>query len=408
MFSCRGCGVALEATFLDLGISPIANNFLRHEDMDDQEIFYPLHVRVCLVCSMVQLPEILQRENLFVSSYIYHSSFSKSWLEHSREYVRQINSKLKLKSDDLVIEIASNDGYLLQYFKELGVEVLGVEPSREVADESIKRQIPTVVDFFGEDLAIRLAQEKKPRLVVANNVLAHVPNLHDFIKGLSILIADDGIITLEFPHINSLIKNTQFDTIYHEHYSYLSLNSITQIFEKYRLSIFDVESLQTHGGSLRIYVSKSNLNFQLSPSVERIMKEESLIDPRETWVREMLQKRVSDVKFELLQELLSCKQQGLKVAAYGAAAKGNTLINYVGIRQDLISFVVDVNPNKQNKLLPGSRIPVYDVDFLFENTPDVLLVLPWNLFEEIDEQLNVLTKTRGMKLLRAIPKLKYS
>lgn len=389
-----------------MGKSPIANDFIRIEDFSKREAFYPLHVLVCEKCSLVQLPEITKRENLFNGDYVYYSSYSGTWLNHAKEYVSKMYSLLEMTEKDFVIEVASNDGYLLQYFEQLGVKVLGIEPSRGVADIANSRNVQTLVDFFGVNIARKLSIDRKPKLMLGNNVLAHVPNLHDFIEGFSLLISDEGVITFEFPHLINLIQLNQFDTIYHEHYSYLSLMALLPIFEEYGLRIFNVEKLSTHGGSLRIYVAKNKSQWNTSKAVIEILNEEIQMDPRDQRIIDNLRESAKRVKSELLRELDDCKKMGLNVAAYGAAAKGNTLLNYCGVTSDLISFVADSNPHKQGKFLPGSRIPTKDVNFLKENLPDVLLVLPWNLSEEIKGQLQELTDS-GMKLLRAVPRVEY-
>ena len=406
MVSCRGCSAQLSLTFLDLGASPIANDLISGETLVSPEVFYPLHVMTCTNCSLVQIPEVAKREALFRSDYVYFSSYSTSWLEHSQAYASKMIELLDLSEQDLVIEVASNDGYLLQYFRENGVQVLGIEPSSGVAEVAIEKGISTVIDFFGTELAKKLAFEMKPKLMLGNNVLAHVPDLHDFIKGFSLLIAPEGLITFEFPHIVSLIKNNQFDTIYHEHYSYLSVTSLAPIFESHGLRIIEVERLNTHGGSIRIYVARADSTWKTSDSVATILREETQNDPRNKAIWGSLQEKTLRVKIDLLEELVKCKRQGIKVAAYGAAAKGNTLLNYCGIDSDLINYVVDLNPHKQEKYLPGSRIPIVGLDYLTENTPDVLLVLPWNLADEINSQLNNFTDA-GLKLLRAVPNLEY-
>jgi hypothetical protein len=313
---------------------------------------------------------------------------------------------LDLDEESMVIEVASNDGYLLQYFSQAGIQVLGVEPSSGVAEVAIKKNIPTIIDFFGSVLSSKLAINKKPKLMLGNNVLAHVPDINDFVKGFSLLVAEDGLITFEFPHLVNLIKNNQFDTIYHEHYSYLSVTSILPIFEKHGLKVIDVEKLATHGGSIRVYVAKTESNWKVEDSVTKVLIEEQEFDPRNKLIWESLQDRALQTKIKLMAELVKCKQGGISVAAYGAAAKGNTLLNYSGIDSDLIQYVIDLNPHKQGKYLPCSRIPILGADELIENAPDVLLVLPWNLADEIKVQLNAFTKC-GMRLLRAVPDLEY-
>lgn len=407
MVICRGCGANLSLTFLDLGSSPIANDLIAFENLNSPEVFYPLHVMTCGRCAFVQLPEVTSRESLFRSDYVYFSSYSSSWLEHSQEYAVKMIELLSLSEKDLVIEVASNDGYLLQYFINGGIQVLGVEPSSGVAQVAITKNVPTLIDFFGASLAKKLATNQKPKLMIGNNVLAHVPDIHDFIEGFSLLIADDGVVTFEFPHLVSLIRNNQFDTIYHEHYSYLTVTALLPIFEKHGLKVIDVDKLFTHGGSIRIYVVPALSPRVTSDTVASVLAEEAALDPREQLVWELLQNRTLQVKIELLNELIKCKKDGLMVAAYGAAAKGNTLLNYLGVDSDLIEYVVDLNPHKQGKYLPGSRIPIVGLEYLMENQPDVLLVLPWNLADEIKSQLTDLTKVYSVKFLRAVPNLEY-
>lgn len=407
MVNCRGCDANLSLTFLDLGASPIANDIISIENLDSPEVYYPLHVMTCVQCAFVQISEVKSRESLFRSDYVYFSSYSSSWLEHSQKYASKMVEMLDLSEEDLVIEVASNDGYLLQYFKQDRVQVLGVEPSLGVANVAINKGIPTLVDFFGGHFAKGLVATKKPKLMVANNVLAHVPDIHDFIEGFSRLIAEDGMITFEFPHLVSLIKNNQFDTIYHEHYSYLSVMALMPIFESHGLKIIDVEKLSTHGGSIRIYVVPKISSRVTKDSVSNILIEEAAFDPRLESIWKSLQERTLQIKVDLLNVLLECKKNSLVVAAYGAAAKGNTLLNYSGVDSDLVAYVVDLSPHKQGKYLPGSRIPIVGIEHLNANAPDVLLVLPWNLADEVRTQLNYLADENGVTFLRAIPKLEY-
>jgi hypothetical protein len=407
MVQCRGCGEELLLTFLDLGLSPIANDLIEPGNHNRPETYFPLRAMTCTECALVQLPEVAIREALFRDDYVYFSSYSTSWLSHSRQYASQMTAHLGLTSEDLVIEVASNDGYLLQYFVEAGIQVLGIEPASGVAEIAINKGIPTLVEFFGEEVAKKLSEKSKPKLLLGNNVLAHVPDIHDFIKGFSLLIADNGLITFEFPHLLSLIRSNQFDTIYHEHYSYLSITALNPIFRNQGLKIINVEKLPTHGGSLRIFVAKVESDWQTQDSVEQTLKQEASADPRDKEVWTSLQERTLRTKLDLLAELVKCKKDGIRVAAYGAAAKGNTLLNYSGIDSDLIEYVVDLNPYKQGNLLPGSRIPIVGENILMESPPDVLLILPWNLFDEIKEQLSYLSNN-GTKFLRAIPKLEYS
>lgn len=404
---CRGCDELLSLTFLDLGSSPIANDLITPENLNSPEIHYSLHAMTCTACALVQLPEVALRESLFRSDYVYFSSYSTSWLAHAKDYVSLMTSRLNLGIEDLVVEVASNDGYLLQYFAEAGIQVLGVEPASGVAEVAIAKGIPTIIDFFGEEIARQLAEEKtKPKLMLGNNVLAHVPNIHDFIKAFSLLIDNDGLITFEFPHLLNLLRNNQFDTIYHEHYSYLSVTALKPIFESHGLKIVDVEKLSTHGGSIRIFVAKSESVWETQDVVKATMDRESVFDPRDRAVLTSLHDRTLKTKLDLVAELVKCRKEGIRVAAYGAAAKGNTLLNYSGIDSDLIEYVVDLNPHKQGSFLPGSRIPIVGDQVLKENPPDILLVLPWNIIDEVKLQLNQLSG-EGMKFLRAIPRLEY-
>lgn len=403
---CRGCGVNLTQIFLDLGESPIANNLLDEMDLSLQESKYPLRVMVCQECSLVQLPEIAAREDLFRSDYVYYSSYSSSWLNHCEKFANQMISKLGLTPNDLVIEVASNDGYLLQYFAKQGINVLGIEPAADVANAAIKNGIPTHIDFFGSKLAQSLSLSEFPRLIIANNVLAHVPDIHDFIEGFAVMANEKTEITFEFPHLASLIKNRQFDTIYHEHYSYLGITSLVPIFKSHGLRIVDVEELPTHGGSLRLLVVKANSERVPTPRVKEIIAIESKLDPRGPKIIQELQNDVDQIRIALLGEMFRLKQLGLRIAAYGAAAKGNTLLNFVGLNSSEIEYVVDMNPHKQGKYLPGSRIPIVDLEHLRVNPPDVVLVLPWNLAAEIRE---VIASELGprVKILKAIPELEY-
>lgn len=406
--NCRGCNSNAMWTFIDLGLSPIANNLVTFDQLGFEEPRFPLHVRTCEACGLVQLPEVSSRVLLFPTDYSYHSSYSSSWLLHCENYVNKMVFKLGLTELDFVIEVASNDGYLLQYFQGSDIRVLGIEPAAEVAKVAVhERGIPTLVDFFGKSLAESLLLTyQKPMLMIANNVLAHVPDIHDFISGFNIMLADEGVITFEFPHLLNLILLNQFDTIYHEHYSYLSLTALNPVFESHGLRIFNVEELPTHGGSLRVYLCKEEASWVKDPSVQKCLDSESPLDPRLENVAKSVQERTQKVKLDLLDELSRAKDAGLRVAAYGAAAKGNTLLNFVGIGADVIEYVIDINPHKQGKYLPGSRIPVLSEEHLRNNPPDILLILPWNLADEIVRQLGYL-REQGIKFLRAIPSLQY-
>jgi hypothetical protein len=406
MVNCRGCGSELSLTLLDLGESPIANNLVDLSNSSLQHHCYPLKAMTCMTCSLVQLSEELPREILFKPDYVYYSSYSTSWLEHSKLYAQKMVQFLNLDHSDLVIEIASNDGYLLNYFKNNGIQVLGIEPASGVANVAIKNGIPTIIDFFGESLASQLTKTKKPKLIIGNNVLAHVPDLHNFISGAATLIDNDGVITFEFPHLLNLLKNSQFDTIYHEHYSYLSLTALLPIFEKYKLKVFEVEKLLTHGGSLRIFVAKKNSQWKITHSIQDILDEEAQFDPRDERIYKSLQIKVLKTKKDLVSELFKLKENGKKISAYGAAAKGVTLLNYCRIKSDIIDYVVDLNPSKQGKLLPGCQIPIIDPKILTSNPPDILLVLAWNLSTELKLQLKDQINL-GMKLIKAIPEVVY-
>lgn len=406
MVNCRGCDSKLSLTLLDLGQSPIANNLLENPNLEIQNQYFPLHAMTCKNCALVQLSESLPREAIFNPDYVYYSSTSTSWLKHSELYAQKMVQMLSLNQNDLVMEVASNDGYLLQFFQNLGVSVIGVEPALGVAQAAIKKGIPTIIDFFGESLARELASSQKPKLIIGNNVLAHVPDLHDFLSGIKTLISDEGVITFEFPHLLNLLRNIQFDTIYHEHYSYLSLTALLPLLEQHRLKVFKVEKLPSHGGSLRVFLAKLNSQWDISQTVQDTLAEEVQFDPRDERIYKFLQIEVNNTRTNLLNELYKHKENNRKIAAYGAAAKGTTLLNYCGIKSDLIDYVVDLNPNKQGKFIPGCLIPVVDPKILSVDTPDILLVLPWNLSTEIKAQLNNQVKS-GMRLIRAIPQVEY-
>jgi len=317
-----------------------------------------------------------------------------------------IVKRLSLTADSKVIEIASNDGCLLEYFKNKGINVLGVEPALDVAKSALEKGIPTLTEFFGYESAQKLSTRYQPKLIVGNNVLAHVPDLHDFVKGFATLIPDDGVITFEFPHLLNLIKKNQFDTIYHEHYSYLSIMSLIPLFAKHKLKIFDLEKLPTHGGSIRIFVAKEISKWKIEDSVNRVVEEEKTFDPRRKDVYEIFQTKATTAKNNLLNEISELKKSGKSIAAYGAAAKGVTFLNFCEINASSIDYIVDLNPNKQNKFMPGSNIPIVGMEFLISNPPDVLLVLIWNLASEIQVQLSELSQNE-FKFLRAIPELEY-
>ena len=375
---CRFCQSQLRHTFVDLGMSPLSNAFLNPDQLDKKEPFFPLHAYVCEQCFLVQLEEFEHPEEIF-SDYAYFSSYSESWLDHARQYTEMMIVRFSLNSSHQIIEIASNDGYLLQYFKENNVPVLGIEPAANVADVAIKKGIETRIQFFGKETASALRSESIcGDLILGNNVLAHVPDLNDFVAGLKIALAKDGIITMEFPHLLNIIKEHQFDTIYHEHFSYLSLYTVEQVFNKHQLKIFDVEQLQTHGGSLRIFCCHEEDNTQeISPRVNEIKQLElnSGLDHLDTYLD--FTDKVQQTRQSLLDFIIKAKEQNKSIVGYVAPAKGNTLLNYCNIKTDFIDYTVDRSPHKQGKFLPGTHIPVYPVERINETKPDYILILPW-------------------------------
>ena len=404
--NCRFCNNKLTHEFVDLGFSPPSNSFLRYEQLNEPETFYPLRIMVCEKCFLVQIGEFAKHDEIFNSEYAYFSSFSKTWLMHAKAYTEMMIDRFGFSTESQVIEIASNDGYLLQYFKEKNVPVLGIEPTANTASAAKEKGIESVVDFFGVRLANSLvAKGTKADLLLGNNVLAHVPDINDFVRGLKILLKDSGVITFEFPHLMQLIEKNQFDTIYHEHFSYLSLITVNQIFQHHGLEIFDVEEITTHGGSLRIFAKHNNFSFfQKSPNVRFILDKEIGFGLNELTVYKTYQEKAENIKNEFTEFLLQAKKQNKKVAGYGAAAKGNTLLNFAGTKRDLLHFVVDASPHKQNKLLPGVHIPVFDEQKIKDERPDYIVILPWNLKDEIAEQLSYINEWNG-KFVVAVPKL---
>jgi SAM-dependent methyltransferase len=401
---CRFCGAELNRTFVDLGRSPLANSFLSAEDVSRGEVFYPLHVYVCERCLLVQLQEFERAENIF-RDYLYFSSYSDLWLRHSRDYVEQMSRRYALDDRSLVVEVASNDGYLLQYFKEGRVGVLGVEPAANVAKVAQDKGIATEVAFFGAETAHRLADAGKTAdLIAANNVLAHVPDINDFVAGFKILLKPIGTATFEFPHFLNLIKERQFDTIYHEHFSYLSLLVVERIFAKYGLRVYDVELLPTHGGSLRLFVCHAAAPFQRLSNVDDLIKIEraASLDRIETYAG--FEPAVIDIKCGLLAFLIEARKGGKSVVGYGAPAKGNTLLNYCGVGPELVAYTVDISPHKQGRYLPGVQIPIYAPEHIFETKPDYVLILPWNIKDEITERMSGIRQWGG-KFVTAVPTL---
>ena len=405
---CRHCGTEMPMTFVDLGFSAVANSYVPMDKAGAPEPKYTLHTRVCPNCWLVQVDEDVPADRIFTADYAYFSSFSDSWLAHMRRYAEMMTKKLNLGPRSLVIEIASNDGYLLKNFVAAGIPVLGIEPSGSVAAAAEKIGVPTIVEFFGERLAKRLHDEgRRPDLICSANVLAHVPDINDFVAGIATLLTGDAIYTVEFPHLLRLIREVQFDTIYHEHYSYLSLLAVEKVFAAKGLRVFDVEELPTHGGSLRVYACRQDARHAEQPGVAKVRADEAAarLDRPEGYIG--FAEKVQAVRDGLLNFLNSAKVQNKTVAAYGAAAKGNTLLNYCQVGPDLIAYCVDKNPAKQNTLLPGSRIPVYGVDHLMKNRPDFVLILPWNLKEEVIRQLSDLRKA-GTRFVTAVPETTVS
>ena len=403
---CRHCNSLIENEFADLGTSPPSNSYLREDQLHKPELFYPLRVKVCKSCWLVQTEDFTNREEFFSSDYAYFSSFSTTWLAHAKDYVEKMVNRFNLTETSFVLEVASNDGYLLQYVKERSIPCMGVEPTKSTAEAATSKGIPTRQDFFGVKLAESLVSEnKKADLTAANNVLAHVPDINDFITGFSILLKDTGVSTFEFPHLLQLVNQTQFDTIYHEHYSYLSLIAVQKIFLANGLEVFDVEEISTHGGSLRVYAQKKGIGQQkLSDRVTALMEKEKKAGVDTLSFYEGFQSKINTVKNQMLEFLIKASSEKKIVVGYGAAAKGNTFLNYAGIRSDLISFVVDKNPHKQNKFLPGSRIPIYDEQKIKTIKPKYVVIFPWNLKSEVSEQLAYIREWGG-KFVVAIPNL---
>jgi hypothetical protein len=402
---CRFCGTKLSHTFIDLGMSPLANSYIRPEDLQKGEKFYPLHAYVCENCFLVQLEEFETPQAIF-SDYAYFSSYSVSWLQHSKNYVEMITERLGLTSKSQVMEVASNDGYLLQYFLEKGIPVLGIEPAENVAKIAEAKGIKTLAEFFGVETAKKITEsEKKADLLIGNNVLAHVPDINDFVDGMKYVLNKNGMITMEFPHLLNLIRYNQFDTIYHEHFSYLSFTTVKAIFEHHGLKIIDVDKLPTHGGSIRIFaVHRENNNLQPSGNVGELLDEEKASEMTDLSLYQRYSESVKKTKRNILEFFIREKNNGKSIAAYGAPAKGNTLLNYCGIRDDMIDYTVDRSPHKQGTFLPGTRIEVKSVEEIKKTKPDYLIILPWNLKEEIMEQNNYIIEWGG-KFVTLIPEV---
>ncbi|CQD22850.1 methyltransferase [Mycobacterium europaeum] len=404
---CRHCGASADLSFVDLGFAPPSNAYLEAKDLGRPEVYYPLRVKVCHQCWLVQTEDYAQAEELFSPDYAYFSSTSSSWLEHAARYVRMITERLQLAPDRFVIEVASNDGYLLKNFVAAGIPCLGIEPTASTAAAAEALGIPVRREFFGEALGRRLASEGfRADLIVGNNVYAHVPDINDFTRGLAEALKPEGTVTLEFPHLMPLIERTQFDTIYHEHFSYHSLTTVARIFDAAGLRAWDVEELPTHGGSLRVYGCHIDATISTTDRVGSLLMREDRFGLTRRDTYSAFQQRADRVKDDLLAFLIEQKRAGRHVAAYGAAAKGNTLLNYAGVRPDLLSYVCDAAVSKQGKFMPGSHIPIYAPEALRENRPDDVIILPWNIAREVRTQLAALAHS-GTRFVTAVPELSY-
>ena len=403
---CRFCKEELKDVFIDLVNSPPSNSFLTRQQLNEPEVFFPLKVHTCNNCFLVQVDEYKKSDAIFDDEYVYSSSFSSSWLTHAKKYTEKMIDRFGFSDKTQVIEIASNDGYLLQYFKQKNIPVLGIEPTANTAKVAQEKGIESITEFFGTLLAKKIVdQGRKADLLLGNNVLAHVPHIVDFVAGMKLILKEDGIITMEFPHLMQLVDNNQFDTIYHEHFSYLSFFTVKQIFSSQGLDLFDVEEIPTHGGSLRIYGKHSEDNTKpISENVHLLLEKEMEKGMNKLSYYQNFQQKALQVKLAFTEFLIKQKLVNKKVAGYGAAAKGNTLLNYCGIKNDQIDYVVDANPHKQNKWLPGSHIPVVSETHLKESKPDYVIIFPWNLKDEIIKQLSYIKEWDG-KFVLPIPEL---
>lgn len=407
--NCRFCNSELHHLFVDLDYSPISNAMLTKEQLNEPELYFPLKIFVCDDCRLVQIDEMKKADQIFDADYTYFSSYSSSWLQHAKRYVEMMIERFGFSSESRVIEIASNDGYLLQYFKEAGVPVLGVEPTANTAQVAVDKGIPTMVEFFSTLFAQKQLVEQgiSGDLILGNNVLAHVPDINDFVGGMKTALSDRGVVTMEFPHLLKLVEECQFDTIYHEHFSYLSFYTVNKIFNAHGLQIFDVEQLPTHGGSLRIFAKHADdAGKPVSPDVQELIDTELRAGVANSSYYADFQRRVDDIKYSALEFLIRQKRAGKKVCGYGAASKGNTFLNYCGIKgNDLVSFVVDASPHKQNRFLPGSHIAVVSEEQIREHKPDYVIIFPWNLTAEISSQLAYIREWGG-EFVVFIPELR--
>mgnify|MGYP000235142355 FL=1 len=402
-YFCRFCHTELGHTFVDLGLTPLSNAYLDKKQLEQEEPAYPLKVYVCSNCFLVQLPEFQSPENIF-ADYAYFSSYSDSWLMHAREYTQLMLQRFQYGPDSLVMEIASNDGYLLQYFSQHKIPVLGIEPAGNVARVANQANIPTMVRFFGTSLATELAaQNRKADLLIGNNVLAHVPDLNDFVQGMKRVLKDDGVATLEFPHLLKLVEGNQFDTIYHEHFSYFSFHTAVHVFAKHGLTVFDVQELSTHGGSLRVFVGHTtDRTKKMTQSVGELIDREKQAGMDSLAFYSAFDRQVKKTKHRIREFLVQAKKEKKTIAGYGAPAKGNTLLNYCRIGTELISYTVDKNPVKQGRYLPGTHIPIFPPEKIQETQPDYVVILPWNLKDEIMDQMSCIHNWSG-KFVTFIP-----
>jgi len=403
---CRFCALPLEHVFADLGMSPLANSYLAPDQLAAMEPFYPLRAWVCSGCLLVQLEEFETPDRIF-SDYAYFSSYSTTWLEHSKDYVDQMTSRFGLDEASHVVELASNDGYLLQYFHARHIPVLGIEPAANVAKLALQKGIPTLVEFFGVDTARSLMPDSAADLLLGNNVLAHVPDLNDFVAGMKILLKPGGVITMEFPHLLSLVEQNQWDTIYHEHFSYFSFRTVCAVFASHGLRLFDVDRLATHGGSLRIYGAHADDSTKPdTPRTHELIETERTAGFEDLETYTEYGRRVAEDKMQILSFLIGCKRAGQRVIGYGAPAKGNTLLNYCGVGPEFVDYTCDLNPHKQGHFLPGSHIPIRSPDAITQTRPDVVLILPWNLKDEIMAQLSYVRGWGGRFAARS-PELSF-
>lgn len=401
---CRLCQSPLTHTFVNLGMSPLCESFVAADQIDHMEPYFPLHVLVCDKCFLVQLKEYVNPENIF-TEYAYFSSFSTSYVEHARKYCHMIKERLGLGAQSQVYELASNDGYLLQHFLPLGVPVAGIEPAANIAKVASAKGVPTLVEFFGMDLARRLAAEgRRADLILGNNVLAQIPDLNDFTAGMAHLLKPEGVITIEVPHLTHLIEENQFDTIYHEHFSYFSLTNMEQLASRHGLRIFDIEEIPTHGGSIRVYMCQRDASHAPTPSIAKVRADELAMGFNTIEAYLNYAPKVHATKRKLLSFLIDCKEQGKRICGYGAPGKGNTLLNYCGIGVDFLDFTVDRNPYKHGRFTPGMHIPILPVSAIEDARPDYIVILPWNLRDEIAAQLRYTSKW-GCKLIVPIPEV---